>query len=146
MNFMITLVGWFLWNWAEFTITKEKGDDGSIYMTKILSLISGTTMNDIEKAALSAKVLELFIKPISFKDYAFTHYETWVGSGVTMIVLLWAMSRQLSLDPFASLIGVSGVPLGWNDIYLLLSGAVWDAFIFGFKWVKNLFKKKEAKL
>lgn len=31
MNFLITLVGWFLWNWAEFSITKEKDEETGKY-------------------------------------------------------------------------------------------------------------------
>lgn len=27
MNFIITLIGWFLWNWAEFSITKETNEE-----------------------------------------------------------------------------------------------------------------------
>ena len=109
MNFMISIVGWFLWNWAEFSITKEAGDESE--------------------------------KKISLPHYAQGHWETWIGSLVMTTVLLWVGHRQLNLDPFEVVLGTK---LGWNDLYLLGSGAAWDAFIFGFKWVKNFFKKKSA--
>lgn len=144
-NFLISIVGWFLWNWAEYSIVKESGD-GYIYKSKVGDIIrANTSISEIDKETIVLKINELF-KKISLKDYAVTHYETWIGSFVTIILLLWIMSRQLSLDPLAPIIGTTGVPLGWNDLYLLCSGIAWDAFIFGFKYVKNYFRKKSLEL
>jgi hypothetical protein len=144
MNFMISIIGWFLWNWAEFSITKESGD-GFVYAKKVNALIDETTITPTEKNSIMVRLMEIFKKPLSLREYAATHYETWVGSLVTIPVILWMCSRQLNLDVFAPIAG-SGIPLGWNDLYLLGAGVVWDAFIFLFKYVKNFFRKKENDL
>lgn len=114
MNFMISLLGWFLWNWAEFSITKESNDE-----------------------------TEHGEKAFPLRAYLRTHWETWVGSFFTIFLLLWIGHRQLNLDPFEV---VTGVKLGWNDLYLLGSGAAWDAIIFILKKVKAHFRKKESEL
>lgn len=144
MNFMISLVGWFLWNWAEFSVTKEKGD-GDIYLARISGIVNGSDASETTKATLIHKIHTILGSPVSLKDYMKGHYETWVGSLLCIVILLWIMSRQISLDPFATIAG-TGVELGWNDLYLLGAGAVWDAFIFGFRWVRNFFKKKTEQL
>jgi len=108
MNFCISLLGWFLWNWAEFSIDKEKDEATG--------------------------------KTISFIQYAKSHFKTWIGSFFCILLLLWAGWRQINLDPFEVVIGAK---LGWNDLYLLSSGFVWDAIIFLFKKAKKYFVKKE---
>lgn len=75
----------------------------------------------------------------TINDFAKTNWPTWVGSFFSIFVLLWLGYRQLSLDPFEVIVGAK---LGWTDVYLLLSGAAWDAVIFGVRWIKRFFKSK----
>lgn len=121
MNFMISIAGWFLWNWGEFTITKEEAD------------------NDNDPNTV-----------VTLKDFKNKKYPTWIGSLVCVPVVLWIISKQINLDLLAPIVffdgeGKSG-GFGAHDIYLLGAGAAWEAFIFIGRWVRSFFKKKAAKL
>jgi len=145
MNFFISILGWFLWNWAEFSVVKQEGD-GSEYEPEIVKYINASNgLDDNSKTLLANGVRMILKSPVTLKMYAKTHYETWIGSLGCIFLLLWIGARNLSVDPLAPLFGVEA-KLGWNDLYLVGSGVVWDAFIFGFKKVRKFFKKKESEL
>jgi hypothetical protein len=116
MNFFISLLGWFLWNWAELTVTKAQFDDDNDEKTKF-----------------------------KIREYAYTHWTIWIGSAACIFLLLWVGYKNLSIDPLAPVFGVN-TKLGWNDLYLLGSGAAFDAIIYATKAIKKFFKKKEAQL
>lgn len=139
MNFIITLLGWFLWNWAEFSITKEKGD-GFEFAKRFIAILGGYAVSDDVKKSVETQLSQEFNKPETFRDYMRGHYETWVGSFVCMFVLLIIGYRQLDINPIGLLIGVE--TNGWNDVYLFGAGAAWDIVIFMFKRVKSLIAKK----
>jgi hypothetical protein len=117
MNFMISVLGWFLWNWINFNIEKSELDDDGDDKTNL-----------------------------SLHEYKNRHWPNWIGSLMCVPLLLWVGSRQLSLDPFASVIGMPGVGLGWNDVYLIGSGALYEILIFAVKRIKKIFKKKASDL
>lgn len=145
MNFFISILGWFLWNWAEFSVVKQEGD-GSEYESDILKFVNAATvLDDNTKIIVSQGIKAILKSPVTLRMYAKTHYETWIGSLGCIFLLLWIGARNLSVDPLAPLFGVE-TKLGWNDLYLVGSGVVWDAFIFGFKKVRKFFKKKESEL
>lgn len=76
MNFMISILGWFLWNLAEFTMAKQELDeDGN----------PNTNMN--------------------FSEYKHTHWPSWIGSFFSTFLLLWIGYRQLNLEPFQVITG-----------------------------------------
>jgi len=145
MNFMISFLGWFLWNWAEFSITKEKGDgyDQLKTLSKVVS--DDATISTECKKSLLDKIGEILKRPITLREYASTHYETWVGSFATIFLLLWIGYRKLSIAPFAPLFGLEAQST-FQEFYVIAAGAAWDAFIFGFKLIKNYFGKKEKEL
>ena len=113
---MITFAGWLLWNWAEFSIEKEVADNDNDPNTNV-----------------------------TFRGHLAKKYTTIVGSAVCIPIILWIGYRQINIDPFASLIGVDA-KLGWHDLYLLGSGAVWEAMIFVIKRIRAFFKKKVSQL
>lgn len=76
MNFFISLLGWFLWNWAEITI-KEK------------QLREDDDPNTIFK----------------FREFAAIKKYAWIGSAACIPLLLWLGSKQLGLKPLAPLLG-----------------------------------------
>ena len=115
MNFFISIIGWALWNWAEFEIKKRELDEDGDEKTNY-----------------------------TFKDYTDKKWSSWIGSFLCIAVLMWVGHRQLSLDPFASLVGTHS--LGWNDLYLLMSGAVWEIVLFAIKKIRSILKKKETEL
>jgi|SRR5688572_1966824 len=80
----------------------------------------------------------------SYKDYAKRHLLIWLGSLLCIPVLLWIGYRQLDIDPVGSLLGIE--TKAWHDLYILASGAAFEAFIFAVKKVKSFFKKKESEL
>lgn len=143
MNFMVTLLGWFLWNWAEYSITKQEGEGGQ-YVQPINKIIDSYPFDQGQKVSMMTEITKLLKAPITLGQYARDHYETWVGSLACTVLLLWLGYTRLDINPFASLAGISTG--GWNDIYLLGSGAVWDAIMFAFKKVRKFFKKKESEL
>lgn len=112
MNFMISILGWLLWNWAEFTMAKADMDDDGNPNTNL-----------------------------SVREYANSHYPTWIGSLLCIPLLLWIGYRNLSIDPLASIVGVES-SIGWNDLYLVGAGAAWEAFIFGVKKVRKFYKQQ----
>jgi len=143
LNFMISILGWFLWNWAEFSIAKQEGDGGE-YTERILRVLSETpTLTVEQKSFLTIGIKGVLRSPINLRAYARTHWETWVGSVACIALLLWVGYRQVSLDPFEVVVGTK---LSWSDLYLLGSGFAWDAIIFAFKKGRNFFKKKEQEL
>lgn len=76
MNFIITILGWALWNLAEMQIDKDKYDkDGD------------DTTN------------------FNFKSYAKGHAITWVGSFLCMFALLIIGYRQLDISPIGLMFG-----------------------------------------
>jgi len=77
MNFLISILGWLIWNVAEAQI--EKGD------------------KDNDANELTA---------FSYKDYARRHALIWFGSLLCIPVLLWIGYRQLNIDPVGSLLGL----------------------------------------
>jgi len=111
MNFLITLLGWLLWNLAEMKIDQDKylkdGDDNTNF---------------------------------SVQKYARTHAITWIGSFICMFALLIIGYRQLNISPVGLLIGVN-TGSGWNDLYLFGAGAAWDGVIFGLKRIKEKLSK-----
>lgn len=80
----------------------------------------------------------------SYKQYAKDHVLIWGGSFVCIFVLLWIGARRLDISPFGDLMGVD--TKAWHDLYILASGAVFEAVIFGVKKVRAFFKKKEKDL
>lgn len=116
MNFMISILGWFLWTWVNFTIEKWEADDDGDDKTVF-----------------------------SFTHYKDKYWPTWIGSLACVPLLLWIGSRQLNLDAFGSLIA-PGVSLGWNDLYLLAAGAAFEALIFAVKRIRKFFKNLSSKL
>lgn len=143
LNFMISLLGWFLWNWAEFSLAKQDGD-GSEYSAGLLRVVNECPgLSDHQKEFLTVGIKGILKAPVNLIMYAKTHYETWIGSLGCIALLLWVGYRQLNIDPFASMIGINS---GWNDLYLIGSGAAWDALIFVFKKIKKFFKNKESEL
>lgn len=145
MNFFISILGWFLWNWAEFSVVKQEGDGSEYEPGLMLFIKTNEELSDHHKTILSEGIRMILKSPVTLRMYAKTHYETWIGSLGCIFLLLWIGYRNLSVDPLAPLFGVES-KLGWNDLYLVGSGIVWDAFIFGFKKVRKFFKKKEAEL
>jgi hypothetical protein len=113
MNFFISIVGWFLWNWAQLTMEKKMLDEDGNPQTNF-----------------------------TFKDYINKQYTYWVGSLICVPVLLWIGYRNLNIDPLASLIGIDA-KIGWHDAYLLGSGAAFEAVIFIVSVIRNYFKKKQ---
>lgn len=76
MNFFISVLGWFLWNWAEVTIKeKQLREDGD--PTTVFHIVEFTKQ----------------------KVY------TWVGSAACIPLLLWIGSSKLGLKPLAPLLG-----------------------------------------
>lgn len=78
------------------------------------------------------------------KLYAKTHWPLWIGSLVCVPVILWMGYRNLDINPLGSIIGLEAN--AWHDLYILAAGAAFEAFIFGVKYVKKFFKKKESEL
>lgn len=76
MNFFISLLGWFLWNWAELTIKdkqlREDNDPTTVFR---------------------------------FKDFASEKKYVWIGSLACVPLLLWLGSQKLGLQPLAPLLG-----------------------------------------
>lgn len=76
MNFFISLLGWFLWNWAEIVIRekqlREDNDPTTVFR---------------------------------FREYADIKKYMWIGSAACIPLLLWLGSKQLGLKPLAPLIG-----------------------------------------
>jgi hypothetical protein len=76
MNFFISVLGWFLWNWAEITIRekqlREDGDPTTVFR---------------------------------FGEFSRQKVYTWVGSAACIPLLLWIGSSELGLKPLESLIG-----------------------------------------
>lgn len=143
MNFMVSLLGWFLWNWAEYSIIKQEGE-GSQYSQPIVKLLDSAGIPDDVRLKLIVNIQAILKAPITFGQYAKNHYETWVGSLGCIALLLWFGYTRMDINPFASLIGLESK--GWNDVYLLGSGVVWDAIMFAFKRVRKFYKKKESEL
>ncbi len=112
MNFMISIAGCFLWNWAQLTIEKKTLDEDGNPNTNF-----------------------------TFIDYAKKQYPYWVGSVVCIPILLWIGANKLSLDPLEPLIGIDA-NIGWHDLYFLGSGAAFEATIFIVIRIKNFFKSK----
>lgn len=110
MNFMISLLGWFLWNYVELLIEQRSLDEDGNPQTNF-----------------------------SFGDFVRKKKYSWIGSLACIPLLLWIGSKELSLDPFAPVIGVS---LGWNDLYLLAAGPALEILIFFVLFVKKWIKKK----
>ena len=76
-NFVISILGWLIWNIAEAEITRRQ-------------------LNDDGNPATS----------FSPKEYAVSHIFIWCGSFLCIFVLLWMGYRQLDINPVGSLIGV----------------------------------------
>lgn len=108
---MISVLGWFIWNWAELTIKQQ-------------SLVKDGDPNT----------------NFRFIDHAREQWPMWIGSFVTIFVLLIFGSKQMDLHPLSM---ITTEKLGWNDLYYFLSGAAFEGIIFGFKWLKKYFKNKE---
>lgn len=115
MNFLISVLGWMIWNIAEAQIEKGEKDNDQ---------------NDTTT--------------FSYKDYAKRHVLIWAGSLLCIPVLLWIGYRQLDINPMGDLLGIEAK--GWHDLYILGSGAAFEAFIFAVKKVQSYFKKKEKDL
>lgn len=116
MNFMISIAGWFLWNLIAYEIEHRK---------RAFDKDPNTNY--------------------TFAEHKKKYKITWLGSLVCVPILLWAASRQLSLDPFASIIA-PGMSLGWNDVLLLGAGAAYEMLIFVVKLVTSYFAKKSSGL
>ena len=115
MNFFISILGWALWNWAEFEIKKRELDEDENPHTSY-----------------------------TFKEFKDRKWSSWIGSLLCIPVLLWIGSKELDINPLGSLIGHES--LGWNDLYLLASGAFWEIVLFVIKKVRSIIKKKESHL
>jgi len=109
---MISLLGCFLWNWAELTYTKKQLDEDGNPQTNF-----------------------------SVKEFAKIKWAYWIGSFTTIFLLLWIGATKMNLHPFEV---ITGEKLSWNDSYYLLSGAVFEAIIFGVTLVNKYFKKKSV--
>lgn len=107
---MISVVGWFLWNWGELTYEKKQLDEDGNPQTNF-----------------------------SIKDFSKKKYTYWIGSFVSIALLLWFGSQNMDLHPFEA---ITGEKLKWNDSFYLLSGVVFEAIIFGITVVHKYFKKK----
>lgn len=110
MKFFISILGWFLWNWAELTMTKKELDEDGDPQTNF-----------------------------TIKDFASKKWAMWIGSFASIFMLLWIGSAKLSLHPFEV---ITGEKMAWNDFYYLLSGAAWDAVLFGVTYIHKFFKKR----
>lgn len=76
MNFIISILGWFLWNWVELVLRqKELEEDGD----------PNTNFH--------------------LKEFAKKKVYYWVGSFVCCFVLLWLGTKELALTPLAPLVG-----------------------------------------
>lgn len=76
MNFFISLLGWFLWNWAEITIKERQlREDGD------------PTTN------------------FRLRDFAAEKKYTWIGSLACVFLLLWLGAQKLGLKPLAPILG-----------------------------------------
>jgi hypothetical protein len=78
MNFMVSLLGWFLWNWGELVIKQKQFDEDNDPSTNF-----------------------------TFSEHAKKKKYGWIGSLACVPLLLWIGAKQLSLDPLAPLIGHS---------------------------------------
>lgn len=76
MNFMISVLGWFLWNWGELELTKRELDDDGNPNTNF-----------------------------GFREYKQKKWTTWVGSIAFIPVLLWVGYMGLDLKPLQSIMG-----------------------------------------
>jgi hypothetical protein len=76
MNFMISLLGWFVWNIAELVIRQKELEEDNDPSTNFY-----------------------------FGEYASKKKYTWIGSVACVPILLWIGYRQLNLDPLASIVG-----------------------------------------
>ena len=114
MNFLISVIAWAIWNIAEMEITRRTLDEDGNPQTNF-----------------------------TWADYTKSHRFTWIGSFLSIFILLWFGYKQMNLDPFEV---ITGSKLGWHDAYYLFSGFLWDAVIFAFVFSKKYFKKKTEQL
>lgn len=76
MNFMISVLGWFLWNWGELEFRKRELDDDGNPNTNF-----------------------------GFKEYREKKWTSWVGSIMCVPVLLWVGYLKLDLKPLEFITG-----------------------------------------
>lgn len=74
----------------------------------------------------------------SFEDFKKKKKYLWIGSLGMCPLILWIGYKGLSLDILEPIVGVN---LGWNELYLLGSGAGFELLIFIIVKVKNIFAK-----
>lgn len=76
MNFMISILGWFLWNWAELVIEQRTLDEDGNPSTNF-----------------------------SFRDFVAKKKYLWIGNLLCCPVILWIGAKGLTLDLLAPITG-----------------------------------------
>lgn len=74
----------------------------------------------------------------SFADFKKKKKFTWIGNLLCCPLMLWIGYKGLSLDLLEPIIGAK---LGWNDLYLLGSGAAFEIILFIISWIRKFINK-----
>jgi hypothetical protein len=78
-------------------------------------------------------------KAFPLKEYAHKHWDNWIGSLITIPLLLYIGYRGLDLNPLSA---IDLHTVGWNDLYYMCSGFAFEAIKYAIGKTQNIFKKQ----